>query len=77
MCGSSEARDARDAELFAGTTAYLVNTVHDELIIEADENGAAVIRDTVVEIMQRHFYEIFQVPVAVEATVADNWSEKK
>ena len=51
--------------------------MHDELIIEADENGAAVIRDTVVEIMQRHFYEIFQVPVAVEATVADNWSEKK
>ena len=65
------------AELLAGTTAYLVNTVHDELIIEADAEEAAVIRDNVVEIMQRHFYDIFRVPVAVEAAVADNWSEKK
>lgn len=57
--------------------ALLVNTVHDELIIECAESDAPYVRDEVVRIMQQRFSDVFNgTPVSVEANIADNWAEK-
>jgi DNA polymerase I len=57
--------------------ALLVNTVHDELIIECAESDAPYVRDEVVRIMQKRFADVFKgTHVSVEANIADNWAEK-
>ena len=57
--------------------ARLVSTVHDELIIEAPENIAAVVCEQVNQVMCEAMSALFPtVPIEVEAHVCDNWGEK-
>lgn len=57
--------------------ARIVSTVHDELVVECQEADAESVRaltsDTMVEAMSDLFP---QVPIEVEATIADTWAEK-
>jgi DNA polymerase-1 len=55
--------------------ARMVSTVHDELLIECDEDCAAkvagVVRETMTTAMQKLFPS---VPIAVEVTVGQSWA---
>jgi DNA polymerase I-like protein with 3'-5' exonuclease and polymerase domains len=64
-----------DREL-RGTTAWLVNIVHDELVIECDEADAEWAGSVLKESMERAGREyITAVPVDVEAHVAEEWTK--
>ena len=60
-----------------GLDAHLVNTVHDELVVEAREDLAdqvkTIVTDAMVEAGQRY---LTAVPVLVEAGICSNWGEK-
>lgn len=61
---------------FAGTP-YLVNMVHDELVLETDEGAAEHDAGLLEEIMLAGMRQaIGDAPVSVEVIVADNWGEK-
>lgn len=64
-------------ERLRGLDAYLVNCVHDEIVIEANEaiaqDVAELLSTTMVEAGERY---LNQVPVLAEAGVCDSWSEK-
>lgn len=56
--------------------AKLVNTVHDEIVVECGEAVAAEVQEIVNEAMRqagRHYLKT--VPVEVESKVADSWSK--
>jgi DNA polymerase I-like protein with 3'-5' exonuclease and polymerase domains len=56
------------------TTARLVNIVHDEIVVEADADGAEEIARIVEEAMCAAGEEyVTRVPVKVETEVADEW----
>lgn len=64
------------ALLAEGIDAFLVNMVHDELVLEASEADAERARDLVVREMVRAGEAFVQaVPVEVEAKVAHAWSK--
>lgn len=64
------------AEALPGS-ARIVATVHDELVLEAEESVAEQVRDLVADHMRRSMGAVFpEVPIVVEAKVADNWAEK-
>lgn len=57
-----------------GTTARLVNIVHDEVVVEADESAAEETTEILKSAMCRAGEEyVKRVPIAVEAHVADEW----
>ncbi|HVG31264.1 MAG TPA: DNA polymerase [Pyrinomonadaceae bacterium] len=58
----------------AGTTAEIVNIVHDEVVVEADADGAQEIAKAVEESMCAAGEEfVTRVPVKVEAEIGDEW----
>ncbi|MEJ7711417.1 MAG: DNA polymerase [Pyrinomonadaceae bacterium] len=61
-------------ERLRGTTARLVNIVHDEIVVEADESDAAEIAKSVEAAMRAAGEEyVKSVPIKVESEVADAW----
>jgi DNA polymerase-1 len=61
-------------EALAGIDACLVNTVHDELVVEADAGVADEARARLVRAMEAAGREyIKSVPVVVDASIADAW----
>ncbi|MBA2493914.1 MAG: hypothetical protein H0V31_04375 [Acidobacteria bacterium] len=59
-----------------GTSAKLVNIVHDEIIVEADAGEAERIADKLDKAMCAAGEEyIKKVPVKVDVTIADEWSK--
>jgi DNA polymerase I len=60
----------------AGTSARLVNIVHDEIVVECDEKDAAETAAKIESAMGRAGREyLTKVPVVVEARIADDWSK--
>lgn len=58
----------------SGTSAEIVNIVHDEVVVEADEDEAVEIAKSVERAMVAAGEEYLRrVPVKVEAEVADEW----
>ena len=59
-----------------GTSAKLVNIVHDEIIVEADANEAAQIAEKLDKAMCAAGEEyIKKVPVKVDVTISDEWTK--
>jgi DNA polymerase I len=57
-----------------GTTAFIVNVIHDEIVVEADERDAQDIARIVEEAMVAAGTEyVKKVPIKVETLVADEW----
>ena len=57
--------------------AFIVSTVHDELIVECPEQDAEAVRKIVVDSMTLAMDVFFrQVPVEVELRICKNWGEK-
>jgi DNA polymerase-1 len=57
--------------------AHLVNTIHDELIVETPQALAEQVKTTVHDCMVQEMAKLFpQVPIEVEVKVAANWGEK-
>lgn len=54
----------------------IVNVVHDEIIVECREEDAEIVKDLVSFCMLRGGWFMKKVPIAVEANIADRWSEK-
>jgi len=66
--------------LLDGIKAKLLNCVHDEVIVEADEGYADVVKDIVERSMHWGMYELFpEAPMEdlVEAHIGDTWQEAK
>lgn len=64
-----------DAAL-AGTDARLVNTIHDELVVECAADVAGATRDTVERAMASAGHEyIKSIPVVVETSVSEAWNK--
>jgi DNA polymerase-1 len=54
--------------------ARVVNTLHDEIIIEARDGIEDQVREIVKECMERSFEQIIpEVPFVVEPKIADSW----
>jgi DNA polymerase I-like protein with 3'-5' exonuclease and polymerase domains len=59
------------------TEAYLINSVHDELVILCPDHLAEATRDIVKTTMEEAGKEFLHlVPVVAEAAIANDWSEK-
>jgi len=59
------------------SSARIVSTVHDEIIVEAPQHEADDVRRTVEAVMVEAMAALFpQVPVEVEANVCASWGEK-
>jgi DNA polymerase I-like protein with 3'-5' exonuclease and polymerase domains len=59
-----------------GLPAKLVNTVHDEIVVEAEADSAEEIRQVVEDTMRRAGQRYLKtVPVEVESRVSDCWSK--
>ncbi len=63
-------------EKIAGTSARLVNIVHDEIIVEADADDAEMAADKLEKAMCAAGEEyISRVPVKVDVKIADEWAK--
>lgn len=61
---------------FDGTSTKLVNTVHDEIIVECNSEDASKVAGTVNRLMVEAGREFIKlVPIAVDIKVADTWAE--
>jgi DNA polymerase-1 len=57
--------------------AQIISTVHDELIVEAEEGVAAAVKEILESTMREAMANLFpQVPIEVEAKVCRSWGEK-
>lgn len=57
--------------------AQIISTVHDELIVEAQESIAEQVRGILESTMREAMADLFpQVPIEVEAKVCQSWGEK-
>jgi DNA polymerase I len=57
-----------------GVDARIVNTLHDEIIIEARDDIEDQVQAIVKECMERSFEQIIpEVPFVVEPKIADSW----
>ena len=55
--------------------AYLVNTIHDELVVECSETDAEAVADVVKhEMSEAHRFLLPSVPPLVDLAVGDDWS---
>ncbi|MEQ8278236.1 MAG: DNA polymerase [Deltaproteobacteria bacterium] len=60
----------------AGVDAFLVNMVHDELVVEAAEGDAEAARDILVREMKSAGAEfVKRVPMEIDATISEAWSK--
>ncbi|MBK9315768.1 MAG: hypothetical protein IPM55_16205 [Acidobacteria bacterium] len=60
-----------------GLDARIVNSIHDELVIECEESIAQEVKEIVVDRMVRGAKEfLVRVPVTVEAMISDAWLKK-
>lgn len=60
-----------------GTSAKILATVHDEILIEADDEEAEKIKEILQNIMELAGRELLKkVPIVAEAVIASNWGEK-
>ncbi len=60
-----------------GTSAKIVGMVHDEIIIEAPEKGAAVTAEILKETMEHAGSKYLHlVPVVAETSIVENWAQK-
>jgi DNA polymerase-1 len=58
------------------TTSYLVNVVHDEILVEAAENEAQEVAKIVEKTMTAAGEEfVSKVPIKVEIKIADDWAK--
>lgn len=61
---------------FRGTSAKLVNTVHDEIVVECDaaerESTAAIVESSMVNAAEKF---LAKVPVGVDIHIADEWTK--
>jgi DNA polymerase I-like protein with 3'-5' exonuclease and polymerase domains len=61
----------------ADTGSRIIGTVHDEIILEVPEETAGevavVLKETMIQAGEAY---LSKVPVAVEVTIADTWTEK-
>jgi DNA polymerase-1 len=58
-----------------GERAFLVNSVHDEIIAEADDSVAEVVKQIIInQMVTAGQYFLKRVPVLVEAKVATSWT---
>jgi DNA polymerase I-like protein with 3'-5' exonuclease and polymerase domains len=56
----------------------IVGTAHDEVILEADRKDAAEVEAWAKRIMVKEMAALLPgMPVEVESTVCDNWSQKR
>ncbi|MEL6189577.1 MAG: DNA polymerase, partial [Myxococcota bacterium] len=56
--------------------ARLVNMVHDEIVVEADESAAEAIRGVMVnEMMSAGAEFVRQIPMTVDTSIAEAWSK--
>jgi DNA polymerase-1 len=61
-------------EELAGTSGKIVNIIHDEIVVEADESEAATVAEKVERVMVNAGQEYLKtVPVKVETEIADEW----
>src|SRR5882672_7284882 len=59
-----------------GTSAKIVNIIHDEIVVEVDEGEAAQVAQTVEQTMCAAGEEYVQaVPVKVESQIANEWTK--
>lgn len=58
-------------------SAFMINTIHDEIVMECDEDDAPAVAAWLQQVMEESG-QIFlkDVPVVAEAHICDNWSEK-
>lgn len=56
--------------------AKIVNTVHDEILVESPSNFAENMQHLVEYAMVFSGYKVTHVPIVVESSIASNWSEK-
>ena len=57
--------------------AQIVNTVHDELILECAEREADYVKDEMKRIMKKRFGDVFaKTPIEVDVNIVDDWSQK-
>ncbi len=62
---------------FNNSSTKLVNSVHDEIIIECNETSAKEVREIVVKEMIRAGKKyIKSIPIVVDATLSDTWAGK-
>jgi hypothetical protein len=66
-------------KIAAGASGGLVSSVHDELLLEVDENAAKMARDllqrTMIDASQETFWGLRQM--AAKATIGRGWAELK
>jgi len=60
------------------SSAKLVLTVHDELVLECAADDAKIVAGQTAQVMKEAFSEVFGdiVPVEVETRICENWGEK-
>ncbi len=57
--------------------SQIVNSIHDELVVECPESASEQVKNIVVSLMIGAAKEFLQrVPVTVEAVVSDAWLKK-
>jgi DNA polymerase-1 len=65
------------AAKLSGTNTYIVGTIHDEIILECDEDKAEYFGQLLKDIMVYASNSILkEVPSQVDFAIADRWSEK-
>lgn len=68
------------AELFNRNRedAFIVNSVHDELLLECPENMAEETAILVKEKMEKAWYDLMgdEVPIEAEPVIGDSWADK-
>jgi DNA polymerase I-like protein with 3'-5' exonuclease and polymerase domains len=65
------------ARRVGGTGARVITAVHDEIILEADENGAEAAALMLKEAMESSGNAVLKdVPCAADASIADTWAGK-
>jgi DNA polymerase-1 len=59
-----------------GTSGFIVNTVHDEILVECDERDAETVLGKLTEAMESAAREFLKkVPVKIDARISDDWSK--
>lgn len=60
------------------SSAKLVLTVHDELVLECADDDAKIVAGQTAQVMKEAFREVFgdAVPAEVETRICENWGQK-
>ena len=66
--------------LSSGLDTWLVNCVHDEVVVDAHENDVEIVSKMIVDSMEDALLQVFpeaSTKDLVEVGVGDNWTEAK